>query len=65
MNKLDVGSFITGLFFTIVGVAFVLEGAGAWTFRLGHLRIVGPLIILLVGIAVLISSMAGAQRRAD
>jgi hypothetical protein len=61
MSEIDLGSLGTGLAFTLVGAAFVLEAAGAWTFSLVDLRILGPLALILIGVAVL----STGRRRSD
>ena len=61
MSRIDIGGFVTGLLFTVVGVAFVLEAEGAWTFRLDHLRILGPAALVLVGVGVLVSALRSSR----
>lgn len=54
--------FLVGLFFAAVGVAFVLEAEGAWTFRFSQLAVVGPVLMILGGLALLTSAVhRGAQ----
>lgn len=52
----DVGAMMAGLFFVVVGVAFVLEASDVWTFQLSNLRLLAPLGLLMVGIGLLISA---------
>ena len=59
MTHVDVGGFLTGLFFLVVGVAFALEAAGVWAIDLVDYRIIGPVVLILVGMGV----MAGAASR--
>jgi len=49
-----------GVLFVAVGVAFSLEAAGVWTFVPAHLRIVGPLALVALGLGLLL----GTERRA-
>ncbi|MGF1597114.1 MAG: hypothetical protein ACFCVK_09295 [Acidimicrobiales bacterium] len=49
----DGGAFITGLVFAVMGVAFVAEAAGGWSFRLSQLAIAGPVLLIVVGLGVL------------
>lgn len=55
--RMHVGSFITGLVFLVVGVAFALEAAGYWTIRVSDLRLIGPLALVLIGAAIIIGAM--------
>lgn len=63
MTRPDTGTFLTGAFLAAMGAAFVLEAAGAWTFRLTDLRMVGPVALILVGAAVLVSAAGRDERR--
>ena len=55
----DIGSLIAGILFTGLGVAFVLEASGQWSFELSDFRYVGPLVLIVLGITTLVgASMA-------
>ena len=53
---------MTGLVFLSVGIAFVFEALGAWTLSVGDLRLIGPLALVVAGLAVVIGSVT---RRGD
>ena len=53
MTRPDPVGFLVGLVMAAIGVAFVLEAEGAWTFRVTQLAVVGPLLLILAGVAVL------------
>lgn len=61
--NLDVGSLIAGLLFTGLGIAFVLEASGQWSFELSHFRFVGPLVLIVIGLTTLVG--ASMARRHD
>lgn len=56
-SRFDLGSFIAGVLFMALGLAFALEADGQWTFQLSHFRYVGPLVLIVIGISIL----AGAR----
>ncbi len=60
-SRFDLGSFVAGLVFMALGLAFVLEAQGQWSFRLSHFRYVGPLILIVIGISILAG--AGLHRQ--
>ena len=57
--KMHVGSFLSGLIFLAIGVAFVLEAAGVWTIRVADLKLLGPLALVVIGVSII----AGAVTR--
>jgi hypothetical protein len=63
--RFDVGSFLAGLLFLALGVAFVFEAAGQWTFRLSHFRYVGPLVLVVLGLAILVGTGLSGRREDD
>ncbi|MDH4075401.1 MAG: hypothetical protein OEY41_17785 [Acidimicrobiia bacterium] len=58
----DWGTLIAGLVLAALGIIFLTEAAGAWSFRLSHLALIGPLLLMLVGAAVLIRGLGAASR---
>ncbi len=52
-------TFWAGVVLTLFGVAFLLEAAGVWSFTLSQLRVVGPLVLIAVGVGVLLGSRSG------
>lgn len=62
-GNLDIGSLMAGLLFTALGVAFVLEASGQWSFELGHFRFIGPLVLIVIGVTTLVG--ASMARRHD
>jgi hypothetical protein len=62
-GNLDIGSLLAGVLFTGLGIAFVLEASGQWSFELGHFRFIGPLVLIVIGITTLVG--ASMARRHD
>ncbi len=58
----NLGSFVAGLAFMAIGVAFVLEANGQWSFQLEYFRYFGPLVLMLIGISILASVGLGRRR---
>jgi len=56
------GTLFAGVVYLGVGVAFILEALEVWALQIGDLRFVGPIALVVLGLAVAIGSMRGAQR---
>jgi hypothetical protein len=56
--KMHMGTFLAGLIFLAVGVAFMLEAADVWTIRVGDLKLVGPLALVVIGVSIIGGAMA-------
>jgi hypothetical protein len=59
----DLGSFVAGIVFMAIGLAFILEADGRWAFQLDHFRYIGPLVLIVIGISIVAG--AGLGRRHD
>jgi hypothetical protein len=55
--KLHTGTLFAGVVYLAVGLAFVAEALDWWTLQMGDLRYVGPLALVVVGIAVVFGSL--------
>jgi hypothetical protein len=55
-DRFHPGTFTAGVFFFVLGLAFTLEAADVWTFRLEHFKVLGPLTLVAIGLAVLVAS---------
>ncbi len=55
-HQFDVGSLTAGLLFAGLGIAFVLEASGRWSFELDHFRFIGPLVLIIIGLTTLIGA---------
>lgn len=60
--RIHKGTLLAGVVYLGIGVAFILEALEVWTLRIGDLRYVGPIALVVLGLAVVIGSMRGAQR---
>ncbi len=52
------GTMLAGFIYLVVGVSFVLEALGYWTLRLSDLRYIGPLALVVAGMAVVVGSVS-------
>ncbi|MFO7300630.1 MAG: hypothetical protein DIU67_010635 [Actinomycetes bacterium] len=57
MRKFDVGTFVTGLVFFAIGVAFLLESLGVWEIGIQDLRLVGPIALVVVGLVIILGAI--------
>jgi hypothetical protein len=61
--RLHTGTLLAGITYLGIGVAFMLEAMEVWTLRIGDLRFVAPLALVVVGLAVVIGSLGRADRQ--
>jgi hypothetical protein len=55
------GTLFAGVIYFGVAIALILEALGFWTLQIGDLRYLGPIALVVLGVAVTIGSM-GASR---
>ncbi len=55
--RLHNGTLFAGIVYLAVGLAFVAEALDWWTLQIEHLRYVGPLALVVVGVAVVFGSI--------
>ncbi len=53
----NIGTFAAGLVFLATGVALTLEELDVWTLSIGDLRLIGPLVLILIGLVVMLGSI--------
>jgi len=56
--KLHTGTLMAGIVYAGIGVAFLLEALGYWTLRVADLRVIGPMALLVIGLGVIITTLA-------
>ncbi len=59
--KLHTGTLFAGIIYLVVGLAFVAEALEWWTLQISDLRYVGPAALVVVGVAVVIGSLARSE----
>jgi hypothetical protein len=60
--RLHKGTLVAGIVFLLVGVALILEALDVWTVQISDLRYIGPIALVVVGVAVVIGSMGRSDR---
>jgi hypothetical protein len=55
--KLHRGTLLAGVVFLVIGVAFILEALEVWTLHISDLRYIGPIALVVLGVAVVLGSM--------
>ncbi|HSJ27894.1 MAG TPA: hypothetical protein VLB67_06755 [Acidimicrobiia bacterium] len=59
--RMHVGTLVAGIVYLAVGLLFVAEALEWWTLQVSDLRYVGPLALVVAGIAVVASSLKGQR----
>lgn len=60
--RVHVGTLFAGLIYLVIGIAFIFEALGAWTLSISDLRFVGPLALVVAGVAVVLGSLSKPER---
>ena len=60
--SLHKGTLFAGIVYLGVAIAFILEALGFWTLQIGDMRYVGPIALVVLGIAVAIGSLGNDHK---
>lgn len=52
-----------GIIYLAIGIAFLLEALGVWTLQISDLTLIGPLALVVLGLAVMVGSMGRTENR--
>jgi len=55
--RMHAGTMLAGAVYLALGLAFMAEALEWWTLQVGDMRLVGPLALVLAGIAVVVGSV--------
>jgi len=55
--RMHAGTMLAGAVYLALGLAFMAEALEWWTLQVGDLQLVGPLALVLAGIAVVVGSV--------
>ncbi|MGA8039725.1 MAG: hypothetical protein WCA93_06410 [Acidimicrobiia bacterium] len=61
--RLHRGTLLAGVIYLVVGVVFFFEGLDVWTLKIADLRYVGPLALLVLGLAVVVGSLGRSDHQ--
>lgn len=57
MRRFDASTFGWGVVFVAIGVGAWLEAEEVWTLDTDSLRLVGPILVLVVGVMLFVTSL--------
>lgn len=60
--KLSKGSLVAGLIFVAMGIGFTLEALGVWDVRVGDLRAIGPLTLVVIGVLLILGAIGRSNK---
>jgi len=63
--RLHIGTLFAGLVYLAIGVTFLFEALGWWTLQVRDFRLVGPLALVVGGLAVIVVSMGRRRETLD
>ncbi|HEY5579139.1 MAG TPA: hypothetical protein VIL12_05585 [Acidimicrobiia bacterium] len=55
------GQFAAGVVFVLLGLVFLLESVGVWSFSLRDLWLLGPLILIVLGGVIVINTLTRSR----
>jgi len=61
--RLHKGTLFAGVIYLGIGIGFLLEALEVWTLRISDLTVVGPLALVVLGLAVVIGSLGRAAEQ--
>ncbi|HLF59926.1 MAG TPA: hypothetical protein VI980_01945 [Acidimicrobiia bacterium] len=59
--RLHRGTLFAGVIYLVIGVVFLLEALGVWTLQISDLTLIGPIALVVLGLAVMVGSMGRAD----
>ncbi len=61
--RLHRGTLFAGIIYLTIGIMFFLEGLDVWSLKIADLRYVGPVALLVLGLAVVVGSLGRNENR--
>lgn len=55
--KYHLGTFVAGAIYLVIGAAFLAEALGWWALQWADFCLLGPLALVVAGIAVIVGSL--------
>ena len=61
--RLHRGTLFAGVIYLGIGIVFLLEALEVWTLQISDLTVVGPLALVILGLAVVIGSLGRTDQQ--
>ena len=61
--RLHKGTLFAGVIYLGIGIVFLLEALEVWTLQISDLTVVGPLALVILGLAVVIGSLGRTDQQ--
>jgi len=62
--RLHKGTLFAGVIYLGIGIGFLLEALEVWTLQISDLTVVGPLALVVLGLAVVVGSLGRTGQKA-
>jgi hypothetical protein len=61
--RLHKGTLFAGVIYLGIGIVFLLEALEVWTLQISDLTVVGPVALVVLGLAVVIGSLGRTDQK--
>jgi hypothetical protein len=61
--RLHKGTLFAGVIYLGIGIVFLLEALEVWTLQISDLTVVGPVALVVLGLAVVIGSLGRTDQQ--
>jgi len=61
--RLHKGTLFAGVIYLGIGIVFLLEALEVWTLQISDLTVVGPMALVVLGLAVVIGSLGRTDQQ--
>jgi len=61
--RLHKGTLFAGVIYLGIGIVFLLEALEVWTLQISDLTVVGPMALVILGLAVVIGSLGRTDQQ--
>jgi hypothetical protein len=61
--RLHKGTLFAGVIYLGIGIVFLLEALEVWTLQISDLTVVGPVALVILGLAVVIGSLGRTDQQ--
>ena len=61
--RLHKGTLFAGVIYLGIGIVFLLEALEVWTLQISDLTVVGPVALVILGLAVVVGSLGRTDQQ--